>query len=487
MSIGTPDLSALAPEIAVAVGAMAVLVLDLLLPKQQRRYLVYLSLLTTVVAGWECAQLWGRSEYHLYNMLALDDYRLAVDAVILVGTALAILMSGSYLAREEMDRGEYYPLMLFAALGMMLMAGGLNLVVIFVGLETLSVSLYILCAFARGRIVSSEAGMKYLLIGSFATAFLLYGIVLVYAATGSTSLVGINQFLSKHSVVGNHMLFAGIGLLVVGFGFKVAAFPFHIWTPDVYEGAPTPVTAAMAVGVKAAAFAGFARVFISAFGPVQPLWQPILWWLAVLTMTLGNVVALAQTNIKRMLAYSSIAHAGYILIALVTNTPEAMSALIYYLLAYTLMTAGAFGVSILFSGKGDTGYSIYDYAGLGFRYPWIGAAMTVFMVSLAGFPPTAGFFAKFYLFSAAVQQGLTSIVVIAVINSVISVYYYFRVVVLMYMQRRDAEEPRITLKAYGPVGLAVGLAAAAVLLVGILPAGILELAKSSGMLALSLP
>lgn len=485
MIVSSPDLGALAPEIVVTLGALAVLVLDFTLPKKYLFLLPYASLVFVALAGWSCISLWGRQEYHMYNMLALDNFRLMMSLVVLAGTALALLMSPPYLKREEMEYGEYYALVLFSALGMMVMAAGLNLVVIFVGLETFSISVYILSAFARGRQPSYEAGMKYLLIGSFATAFLLYGMVLIYAATGSLFLADIKRFLMTHPVLGDKLLTAGLALLIVGFGFKVAAFPFHVWTPDVYEGAPTPVTAFMAAAVKTAAFAAFARVFVTALAPVQPLWEPILWWLAVLTMTFGNFVAIAQTNVKRMLAYSSIAHAGYALIALVAGTPDALTALSFYMLAYTLMTAGAFGAVVLLTGKGDTNSGIYDLCGLGFRFPWLGAAVTVFMVSLAGIPPTAGFFAKFYLFSAAVDRGLVSLAVVAVINSVVSVYYYFRVVVMMYMHRREQEAPSVPLRTYAPAAVSVGIAAVAVLVIGILPSEVLELAKMSVVLALT--
>ncbi|MGQ9525276.1 MAG: NADH-quinone oxidoreductase subunit N [Armatimonadota bacterium] len=484
MNIPAPDVGALIPEIVVTLGAVAILILDFTIPKRFHWVLAYVAILTLGLTAWACIGLWGRHEYHLLDTLALDNFRIAVDLVILAGAFLAVLMSPPYLRREELEYGEYYALVLFAALGMMVMVAGLNLVVIFVGLETLSISLYVLAAFARGRRPSNEAGMKYLLVGAFATAFLLYGIMLIYAATGSMFLPEIQRFLMTHSVVGDKLLFAGLGLILVGFAFKVAAFPFHVWAPDVYEGAPTPVTAFMAVAVKAAAFAAFARVFCTALLPLQPIWQPVLWWLAVFTMTIGNLVAIAQANLKRMLAYSSIAHAGYAAIAIVTGSPQAVGALVYYLTAYTLMTAGAFGVVALLSGKGDTNANVHDMRGLGFRFPWIGAAMTLFMVSLAGFPPTAGFFAKFYLFSSAVQKGHILLVVVAAVNSVISVYYYLRVAVVMYMYRGEEEAPLLPARLYAPTGISVGLTAVAVLVLGLVPARLLDLARQSAMLAL---
>ncbi len=483
MSLAMPDLSAIGPELVVTLGALLVLTLDFALPREKRSSLPWVSLATVIVAGYFAWRLWGREEYHFLNMLALDNFRLAITGVLLLGCALTILASPMYLNREGMDLGEYYALLLFATLGGMLMAGALDLLVVFIGLETLSISVYILTAFARGKVESNEAGLKYLLIGSFATAFLLYGIALVYGATGSTGLYEVARYLTDRGGADDKILLAGLGLLVVGFGFKAAAFPFHVWTPDVYEGAPTPVTGFMAAAVKAAAFAAFLRVFASGMSALHVTWLPVLYWLAILTMTVGNLVANAQTDVKRMLAYSSIAHAGYLLIALVVGNSQATSALIFYLLAYTLMTVGAFMVLVYLGNQGETNLTYAGLSGLGFRYPWAGAAMTLFMVSLAGFPPTAGFLGKFYLFQSAVDAGFTSLAVVAVLNSVVSVFYYLRVIVSMYMQRQNVEQPAKPKSV--PLGIALGLAAVGVLYFGIFPAVWQDLAHSSLMLALA--
>lgn len=482
MSLAMPDLSAISPELAVTLGALLVLTLDFTLPKEQRKSLPWISLATLAVAGYFTWRLWGRAEYHFLNMLALDNFRLSITAVLLIAAALTILASPLYLEREKMEHGEYYSLLLFATLGCMIMAGALDLLTFFVALETLSISVYILTAFSRTRPESNEAGLKYLLIGSFATAFLLYGIALVYGATGSTSLYDIDRFLTERGGASDKLLLAGIGMLAVGFGFKVAAFPFHVWTPDVYEGAPTSVTAFMAAAVKAAAFAAFLRVFVTGLGSLHAEWLPALLWLSILTMTVGNLVANAQTDVKRMLAYSSIAHAGYLLIALVVGNAAAASAMVLYLLAYTLMTIGAFVVLVFLGNQGETNLTYAGISGLGFRYPWAGAAMVIFMVSLAGLPPTAGFFAKFYLFQAAVDAGYVTLAVIAVLNSVVSVFYYLKVVVAMYMQRQDTEAPEKPRNV--PLAICLGAAAVGVLVVGIFPGYWQSIARDSVLLAL---
>jgi NADH-quinone oxidoreductase subunit N len=343
---------------------------------------------------------------------------------------------------------------------------------------------YILAAFQRTRVQSNEAGMKYLLTGSFATAFLLYGIALIYGATGFTNLNDISRFIADGGGLHNLMLYAGVAMLLVGFGFKVAAFPFHLWAPDVYEGAPTNITAFMAAGVKVAAFAAFARVFISSLAPLHPLFADKIAVLAALTMTIGNVVALTQTNIKRLLAYSSIAHAGYLLIGIAAGTNESASAIIFYLFSYTLMTMGAFAILIYLGKKGEQNLNLYDISGLGFRYPVLGAAMVVLMMSFAGIPPTAGFIAKFYLFRAAIRADLTWLVIIAVLNSVVSVYYYLGIVVRMFMNPPE-EEPRV-IAPYPSAGVALAISVIGVLVLGVFPALWLDAASQSAMVALGM-
>ena len=320
---------------------------------------------------------------------------------------------------------------------MMLMAAGGNLVTIFLGVEILSIPIYILAGLFREDVKSNEAALKYLLLGGFSSAFLLFGIAMLYGGTGTFYLADLAKIIKASGM--NTLTYMGLGLIIVGFGFKVSMAPFHMWTPDVYEGAPTSITAFMSVGTKAAAFAAFLRIFMEVFPSVKVDWDMLLWVVAVATMTIGNLTALAQTNIKRMLAYSSIAHAGYILIGMIAGNQLGATGILYYLLAYTLMNLGAFGVIILVARKKDNYLNIYDYSGLGFQYPGLAAVMTVFMFGLVGMPPTAGFIGKFYIFSAAVQAGYIWLVLIGVLNSLISVYYYLRITVIMYMKPAEAD------------------------------------------------
>ena len=360
---------------------------------------------------------------------------------------------------------------------MMFMAASAHLIMLFLGLEVMSIAVYVLAGLFREDARSNEASLKYLILGSFASGFLLFGMAFLYGAAGGTLYLDeLPKALAGHTFA-RPMTLLAIGLLIVGFGFKVAAAPFHMWTPDVYEGAPTSVTAFMAVGVKAAAFAAFARVFFLAFPAMKMDWNMMLWVLAVATMTIGNVCAIAQTNIKRMLAYSSIAHAGYLLVALVSASQLGAVSLLYYLLAYTLMNLGAFGVVILVGRKKDSYLNIYDYSGLGFQHPALGAAMALFMFALAGMPPTAGFVGKFYIFSAAVQSGFIWLTIIGVMNSLVSMYYYLRITVLIYMKPAEAD--------LGPVTFSPGLTAvlavtaAGVMLIGIFPGSLYELAMNA--------
>jgi len=386
-------------------------------------------------------------------------------------------MSVNYLKEEEMSHGEFYALILFATVGMMFMSAGSNLITIFLGLETMSISIYVLAGFFRRSNKSNESALKYLLLGAFSSAFLLYGIALMYGATGTTDLKGISEYLSNAAYLKDPMLLAGMGLLLVGFGFKIASVPFHMWTPDVYEGAPTSITAFMSVGVKAAAFAAFVRVFLYSLWDLQPDWNYVLWILAVLTMTLGNIVAIAQNNIKRMLAYSSIAHAGYIMVGMVASNELGTSSILFYMLAYAFMNLGAFGVIILYGRKGEENLDINDYSGMGFKYPALALLMSVFMFSLAGIPPTAGFVGKFYIFSAAIKSGYIWLAIIGVMNSLISVYYYLRITVMMYM--KEPVKEFVGLKWSPSMAIALIIAVIGTLLIGIFPSPYLDLARAS--------
>jgi NADH-quinone oxidoreductase subunit N len=360
---------------------------------------------------------------------------------------------------------------------MMLMAAGSHLIIIFLGLETMSISIYILAGMMREDKRSVEAALKYFLLGAFATGFLLYGIALIYGATGSLYLKDIAAYITSKSLLRSPMLLMSLVFLTIGFGFKIASVPFHMWTPDVYEGAPTSITAFMATGVKAAGFSAFIRVFFSALPAFRPDWTSIMWLICVATMTVGNIVAISQTNIKRMLAYSSIAHAGYILVAFVAGNDLGTSGILFYLMAYAFMNIGAFTCVILLGKKGEENTLISDYAGIGFKYPLLAASMTIFLLSMAGIPPLGGFMAKFYVFSAAVKEKFYWLAVLGVLNSAVSVYYYLRVTVLMYFRESERE---ITGLHFSPASvIALILAVIGTLYLGIFPANVLSLAQKS--------
>ncbi len=466
------------PEMILTLTAIVLLLLTGFARKQGQGAIPILSLIGVGLSLVFCFSLWGQSQYAFNRMVVLDNYSLFLKAIFLVTAGLTILMSIRFLKIEEHEFGEYYILLLFATVGMMFMASAADLIIVFLGLETFSLAVYVLAGFFRTNPKSNESSLKYFLLGAFSTGFLLYGIALLYGATGTTNLKGIYDFLRRADLFTDPLLLIGMGLLIVGFGFKVASVPFHMWTPDVYEGAPASVTAFMAVGPKAAGFAAFLRVFLYSLSSLQGEWVWILWVLAVLTMTLGNVVAIAQNNIKRMLAYSSIAHAGYILVAMVAASELGTASILYYLLAYAFMNLGAFGVVILYGRKGEENIQIADYSGMASRYPLLAAAMAIFMFSLAGIPPTAGFVGKFYIFSAAVKAGYVGLAVIGVLNSALSVYFYLRVTVMMYMRSPD-KEPAGSLDFAPGMVLALLIAVFFTLQMGIFPADYLRLARQS--------
>ena len=469
--------SAIGPELILSLTAMGLLILNVMAKKGAKGAIPYLSLAGIVLALLFCFTLWGKSAYAFNRMVVLDNYSLFFKMIFLITAGLTVLMSIRFLREEEFEYGEYYILVLFAAVGMMFMASAADLIIIFLGLETFSLALYVLTGFFRTQPKSNESSLKYFLLGAFSTGFLLYGIALIYGATGTTNLKGIYEFVRKIHLFTDPLLLIGMGLLVVGFGFKVASVPFHMWTPDVYEGAPTSITAFMSVGPKAAGFAAFLRVFLYALSSLQTNWVWILWVLAVLTMTLGNVVAIAQRNIKRMLAYSSIAHAGYILVAMVAASELGTASVLYYILAYAFMNLGAFGVVILYGRKGEENLNIGDYSGMASKYPLLAAAMAIFMFSLAGIPPTAGFVGKFYIFSAAVKAGYIGLAIIGVLNSALSVYFYLRVTVMMYMRNPEKEFARLDLSPAMVIALII--AVWGTLQMGITPSQYLNLARQS--------
>ena len=432
------DLIALAPVLVLSIFAMLILVLDLW-GGRNKSLLVFTSLVGLLMTAISAFAKYPIPAYSFNDSYVVDHLSLFFICIFTISSALAILLSVEYNEREGIRAGEYYALILFCTVGMILLASTTDMIMIFLGIEIVSICLYVLAGIRRNDHRSNEAALKYFLLGAFATGFLLYGMTLVYGSTGSTNLFKIAEFVKNPSAQSNPLLMMGLVLLVIGFGFKVASVPFHMWAPDVYQGAPTPVTAFMAVGPKAAAFAAFFRVFADAFPEMSSSWEMLLSIIAILSMFVGNLGAIMQTNIKRMLAFSSISHAGYILMAVIAKNSLGSSSLLFYMLSYAFMTFGVFGIVIILGRKGEENLEIKNYSGLAYKHPVIALSMTIFLLSLGGLPPFAGFVAKFYLFSAAIQEGLLTLVIIAVLNSAISFYYYLKVVVFMYMKEPEAE------------------------------------------------
>ncbi|HEY6420157.1 MAG TPA: NADH-quinone oxidoreductase subunit N [Candidatus Binataceae bacterium] len=454
------------PLITIALAAIVVLLVGVRVDDEESEGLGWLTIALLGVAAVFALGMIGQTGVAFAGSIAIDSYSAYFEIVILIATMVTVLMSLDYVAERRIAGAEYYSLVLFAALGMMLMATAGDLIIIFLGLETMSLSVYVLAGLARQDPRSTEASLKYFLLGAFSTGFLLYGIALIYGATGTISLGPIHAALTG-DMMSNPLLLLGLGLMLIGFGFKVAAVPFHMWTPDVYEGAPTPITAFMAVGVKLAAFAGFLRVFLVNLAPVSAEWTWALWALAALTMTVGNLVALVQTNIKRMLAYSAIAHAGYLLVGMAAAGPQAGSAILYYLLGYAFTNLGAFAVVVALEGRGETSDMISNYRGLARREPWLAAALALCLLSLTGVPPLAGFVGKFYIFNAALNQGFVGLVIIAVLNSVMSAYYYFSVIVAIYMEEGGVQVAHMG--ARPALVAAIALSVVAMILIGVYP------------------
>jgi NADH-quinone oxidoreductase subunit N len=459
------------PELILVGTAIGLLLLDALGPSDDARPLALLALAGIAGATAYSIYLWswvgkaGRPVAVLGDMVAADKFAVLLRLIILAVAGVGVLLSYHYLDRAREQRGEYYPLLLFATAGMTLIVSAADLIVVFLALEVLSLSLYLMTGFSFRRLASAEASMKYFLLGAFSSAFFLYGIALAYGATGTTNIAGVARSLSGQ-VGPLSLALAAAALLGAGFAFKVAAVPFHMWTPDAYQGAPTCVTAFMSAGTKVAAFGAFLRVFNVGFSPLVLDWRPFVWALAAVTMVVGSVLAIAQTDVKRMLAYSSIAHAGFILVGVTAAGQKGIEAVLFYLAAYATMIIGGFGVVMLVSVRSEQHTSLASYAGLARRSPFLAAVLALFLLSLAGIPPTAGFIAKVAVFSAAIQQGYWSLVLIAVTSSVIAAFFYIRVIVLMYMQ-----EPAPSLQIERGTAAHVGVAvpAALTLLFGVLP------------------
>ncbi len=478
MKLPEIDLYLIAPEIIITAFGFLVLLIDVFRPRAEKKsYLGIICLIGIVLSFLYTFTQMGSVKSGFEGMFTSDGFALFFKVLFLIIAFLTILISMGYVQREGIEFGEYYALILFSTLGMMLMSAGTHLITIFLGLETMSISIYILAGMMREDKRSIEAAMKYFLLGAFATGFLLYGIALLYGATGSLHLKEVADYITSKNLLKNPMLMMSLVFLTIGFGFKIASVPFHMWTPDVYEGAPTSITAFMATGVKAAGFSAFIRVFFSALPGFRPDWTSIMWLISVATMTVGNIVAISQENIKRMLAYSSIAHAGYILVAFVAGNDLGTSGILFYLMAYAFMNIGAFTVVILLGKKGEENTMISDYAGIGFKYPLLAASMTIFLLSMAGIPPLGGFMAKFYVFSAAVKSKFYWLVIIGVLNSAVSVYYYLRVTVLMYFRESERE---ITGLHFSPASVfALIVAIVGTLYMGIFPANVLSFAQRS--------
>jgi NADH-quinone oxidoreductase subunit N len=486
------DISVILPELIVAIAGVVVMIYDSFFPRQ-RAVSGTISLLGLAGAAIVLARMWGGVPFSAAawnGMIAVDNLRLAFSFVFLIVTAVTILISSVWVEREDVPVGEYHALLMFGTFGMMLMASGNDLVIMFLGLETLSISTYVMAGLRRGDLKSNESAMKYFILGSFASAFLLYGMALVYGATGSTNITEIAAKIVNPNFPA--LLLVGGAMLIIGFGFKVATVPFHIWTPDVYEGAPTPVTAFMASGPKSAAFASFLRVFVLGFPLVAGVqasaflhesWMTALTVMAILTMTVGNAAAILQNNVKRMLAYSSIAHAGYAMVGFIgagaarddAARDAAIASVAFYMLTYALTNLGAFAIVALLGQKNDRRSEFEDYNGIGFRSPVLSFTLSLFMLSLLGLPLTAGFMGKVLVFRPALEAGsslLAILVVAAVINTAISAYYYLRLIVVMFFRERTTEwaEPRMP----AALGAALVITVIGVLYFGIFASGVIK-------------
>lgn len=477
--ISLTDLTPIIPEIIVLLTACTVLLVDLFATKKNRSLtLAVTTIIGLLLAMFSETQLHGKEIAGFYGTVVADDFSILFEFIYMSVAIVTVFVSRHYIAENEMNFGEYYVLLLTAVSGMMFMTSGLDLLVIFIGLEIMSISSYILVGMKRKVAMANEAALKYLLLGAFSTGFLLYGISLLYGATGSTLLPTIIAEIQQNSS-GNPLVIVGMVLVVVAMSFKIAIVPFHMWTPDVYTGAPTPVTGFLSGAAKAAGFAVFIRVLMTGIPIDGANWENLLWLLAVLTMTVGNVMALRQNEVKRMLAYSSIAHAGYVLVAVVVGSTSAISGVIFYSCAYALMGTGAFGI-LTFRDAGRIPRTFDDLAGYAKRNPTLALLMSLFIFSLVGLPLTGGFIGKFQIFSAALQEGWIWLTVIGILNSALSVYYYLRVVMFMYM--REGALPEGSVVSGNTSGFAMtGLlgTALAVLYLGVFPDRILELASLS--------
>jgi NADH-quinone oxidoreductase subunit N len=467
---------AVVPIVCVWLGGLAAVLAEAFRLPGERMPMGGLGIVGLVASGISAMLLWNRGAQS-FGVVTADNFGLFVTLTLVLVGILTVALSGQVVERDGIPAGEYYALLLFSLGGMMLMAVASDLLLIFLALEILSLAIYVLTAIRRDVKTSVEAAFKYFLLGGFSSAFFLYGIAFTFGVTGTTRLDEIVVVMSSRLAGQQTLTYLALALLLVGFGFKVSAVPFHMWTPDAYEAAPPTVTAFMSAGVKAAAFAAFVRVFMSAFGGLQPQWAPVVWGLSALSMMLGVAAAVVQRSVRRMLAYSSIAHAGYLLMAMTSGNDTGKGAVLFYVLTYALTSLGAFGVTALVSSRDRANDDLADYAGLAKRQPALAFLMTVFLLSLGGFPPTAGFIGKWYLFTSAVNAGNYGLAIIGVLTSVVSVFFYLRVVVMMYMSDEVASAP-VTPPSRTSL-VALGVPAMAIFYLGILPARVLDLAAKS--------
>lgn len=465
------------PELVLTAAALLLCLMEPFVAKGQKWQLGYFSIGGLIASGLVLIPLTGREMSGFNGMVMLDSYAIFFKALALFASAIVILISLRYIQIEKMNMGEYYALILFATIGMMLTPATTDLIAFYLSLELMSISFYVLIAIKRTDPKSLEAGIKYFLTGIFTSGLILYGIAFLYGITGTTHVGAIHAYLMSHDLSSDSLLLFAIILITAGFGFKIAAVPFHMWAPDVYEGAPTPIAAFLSTGSKVAAFAAMLRIFMTGFIDHYPDWWGLIWLIAVLTMTMGNLVALVQSNLKRLLAYSSIGHAGYILMGLAVGSNEGMVAVLVYSAVYLLMTLGAFTMVVLLCRKHCKGDQISDFRGLARTDPWIAGAFVLFALSLTGIPPTAGFIGKLFLFSAAIQRGFYWLAIVGALNSVVSLYYYFKVVVVMYMQDpQDGMEPLAFSKA---LVVALAIVSFGTIFLGIYPEPLIQSAVQS--------
>ncbi len=492
--LDTPEVewTALAPVLVMIGGAVLLMVVAALAPRGSRvgwhaivTIAVAVAAIATVVPQWNRVGDDGPFSV-VAGSVGVDRFSLFLTVVICASVVIATLFTDGYLRREGLEGAEPYVLMLLSASGGLIMASANDLIVMFLGLEILSIAVYVLAGMHLRRVRSGEAAIKYFVLGAFSSAFFLYGVAMVYGATGSTNLVEVADFLARNTLADSGLLVAGFALLLVGFGFKVAAVPFHSWTPDVYQGSPTPIVSYMASGVKAAGFAGLLRVFVVTFGDYRLDWQPIVYWVAVLSLLVGAVLAVVQTDVKRAMAYSSINHAGFILMGVQAASDRGVSAALFYLAAYTFMVAGTFGVLTVVGRRGDGHHQLSDYAGLGRREPLLALALVVFLLAQAGTPLTSGFLAKFYVIDAAIESRSFWLALVAMLSAVISAFLYLRIILAMYGSSDDAETADGAAATAGPrlrvpaaAGIALVIAVVATIGIGLVPDPLSETARDA--------